>query len=59
MLDEDAKEFLADIAGGDARAALNAIELGILTTDRAGDGKIHIDLQTASQCIQKKGREIR
>ena len=48
MLDEDAKEFLADIAGGDARAALNAIELGILTTDRAGDGKIHIDLQTAS-----------
>ncbi|BFL45999.1 MULTISPECIES: replication-associated recombination protein A [unclassified Lactonifactor] len=54
VLDEDAKEFLADIAGGDARAALNAIELGILTTDRAGDGKIHIDLQTASQCIQKR-----
>ena len=54
VLDEDAKEFLADNAGGDARAALNAIELGILTTDRAGDGKIHIDLQTASQCIQKR-----
>ncbi|MCQ4670866.1 replication-associated recombination protein A [Lactonifactor longoviformis] len=54
VLDEDAKEFLADIAGGDARAALNAIELGILTTDRAGDGKIHIDLQTASLCIQKR-----
>ena len=54
VLDEEAKEFLADIAGGDARAALNAIELGILTTDRAGDGKIHIDLQTASQCIQKR-----
>lgn len=54
VLGEDAKEFLADIAGGDARAALNAIELGILTTDRGEDGKIHIDLQTASQCIQKR-----
>lgn len=54
VLEEDAKEFLADIAGGDARAALNAIELGILTTARGEDGKIHIDLQTASQCIQKR-----
>ncbi len=39
-----AKEFLADIAGGDARAALNAIELGVLSTERQADGKIHIDL---------------
>ena len=54
VLEEDAKEFLADIAGGDARAALNAIELGILTTKRAEDGKIHIDLDTASECIQKR-----
>ena len=51
----DALEFLADIAGGDARAALNAIELGILTTERSSDGKIHIDLDTASECIQKRG----
>ena len=54
VLHEDAKNFLADIAGGDARAALNALELGILTTQKSEDGKIHIDLETASQCIQKR-----
>ena len=54
VLEEDAREFLADISGGDARAALNALELGILTTKRREDGKIHIDLETASQCIQKR-----
>lgn len=54
VLEEDALEFLADISGGDARAALNAIELGVLTTERSVDGKIHIDLQTASECIQKR-----
>ena len=54
VLEADAREFLADISGGDARAALNALELGILTTRRREDGKIHIDLETASQCIQKR-----
>lgn len=54
VLEEEAREFLADISGGDARAALNALELGILTTKRREDGKIHIDLETASQCIQKR-----
>ncbi len=54
VMDEDALEFLADIAGGDARNALNALELGVLTTERAEDGKIHITLETASECIQKK-----
>ncbi|MDO4311552.1 MAG: replication-associated recombination protein A [Eubacteriales bacterium] len=53
-IDEDALEFLADIAGGDARNALNAVELGILTTERGGDGKIHITLDVASECIQKR-----
>ena len=53
-LHEDARDFLADISGGDARAALNALELGILTTEKSEDGKIHIDLETASQCIQKR-----
>ena len=53
-IDEDALEFLADIAGGDARNALNAIELGILTTERSADGKIHITLDVASECIQKR-----
>ena len=53
-IDEDALEFLADIAGGDARNALNAIELGILTTPRSDDGKIHITLDVAQECIQKR-----
>ena len=52
--DEDALEFLADMAGGDARNALNAIELGILTTERSADGLIHITRETASECIQKR-----
>ena len=53
-IDGDALEFLADISGGDARNALNAIELGILTTKRSEDGKIHITLDVASECIQKR-----
>lgn len=53
-IDEEALDFLADAAGGDARTALNAIELGIMTTQRAEDGIIHIDLNTASECIQKR-----
>lgn len=53
-LDEDAADFLADTANGDARAALNAIELGVLTTGRSEDGLIHIDLAAAQECIQKR-----
>lgn len=53
-IDADALEFLADIAGGDARNALNAVELGILTTERSTDGKIHITLDVAQECIQKR-----
>lgn len=53
-IDEDALDFLADTSNGDARNALNAIELGILTTDRSPDGKIHINLSVAQQCIQKR-----
>ena len=54
VLDDDAREFLSDIAGGDARAALNALELAILTTEKSEDGKIHITLEVASECIQKR-----
>ncbi len=54
VLEEDAMEFLADLAGGDARHALNAIELGIMTTQRSEDGKIHITLDVAQECIQKR-----
>lgn len=54
QIDEDAMEFLADLSGGDARSALNAVELGILTTERSADGIIHITLDVASECIQKR-----
>ena len=53
-IDEDAADFLADIAGGDARSALNAIELAVLTTPPEADGRIHITLEVASECIQKR-----
>ena len=53
-IDEEALEGLADIAGGDARHALNAIELAILTTDKSDDGKIHITLPIIEDCIQKR-----
>lgn len=51
---EEALDFLADMAGGDARNALNALELGILTTPRSEDGLIHITLDVAGECIQKR-----
>ena len=51
---DEALEFLADISDGDARHALNAVELGIMTTDRGDDGKICIDLKVAEECIQKR-----
>jgi len=54
VIDQDALEFLADISGGDARHALNAIELGIMSTNRSEDGKIHITLAVAQECIQKR-----
>jgi putative ATPase len=54
VVDEDALEFLADVANGDARAALTAIELGVLTTERSADGLIHITIDVASECIQKR-----
>ena len=54
IIDEDAMDFLADVSNGDARSALNAVELGILTTDKSSDGRIHITLEVASECIQKR-----
>lgn len=51
---DEALDFLADVANGDARCALNAVEIGVLTTQRSDDGKIHIDLAVASECIQKR-----
>ncbi len=53
-IDDESVDFLANIANGDARTALNAIELGVLTTDPSDDGKIHITLDVAQECIQKR-----
>lgn len=54
VIDEEAVEFLAGLSNGDARTALNAVELGVLTTEPKSDGKIHITLEVAEQCIQKR-----
>lgn len=55
VIDSDAVAFLADIADGDARRCLNAIELGITTTDRNPvTGKIEFTLDVAKESIQKR-----
>ena len=51
---DEAVNFLADMANGDARAALNAVELAVLTTERSSDGILYIDISVAEQCIQKR-----
>ena len=53
-IDDDALDFLSDMANGDARSALTAIELGVLTTEPSADGKIHITLSVAGECIQRR-----
>lgn len=50
----DALEFLSDVANGDARAALNALEIGALTTSPSEDGNIYITLTVAEECIQRR-----
>ncbi|MBG89807.1 MAG: AAA family ATPase [Verrucomicrobiales bacterium] len=52
--DEEALKHLSTVADGDARKALNSIEIAALTTPPQADGFIHIDLEVAEQCIQKK-----
>ena len=54
VIDEDACAFLSQMAGGDARHALNAVEVGVTTTQRGADGKIHLTLDVAQECIQKR-----
>ena len=53
-IEADALQFLADMAGGDARLALNAVELAVLTTKRSVDGMVHLTLEVVSECIQKR-----
>ncbi len=54
ILHEDAAQFLADVSGGDARSALNAIELAVVSTPRSDDGLIHITIEVAQSSIQKR-----
>lgn len=53
-IDDAALRFICDISNGDARVALNAIELAVLTTERSENGIIHITLDVAQQCVQKR-----
>ena len=53
-IDDEALEALADICGGDARHALNAIELAVLTTDAETDGTVHITMSVIEDCVQRK-----
>ena len=53
-IDEDAAAFLSEVSEGDARAALNAVELGVLTTERNEAGKIRLTLETVQECIQRR-----
>ncbi len=53
-MDEKAMEFLCNIAGGDGRVALNAIELAVLTTDPESDGTINITVEVIEGCVQRR-----
>ena len=52
--DEEALRHLAKVSDGDARKALNSLEIAALTTPPGAGGMIHIDMAAAEQCIQKK-----
>ncbi|MCX7709653.1 MAG: replication-associated recombination protein A [Clostridia bacterium] len=54
VVEEEAIQYLGDISNGDARMALNAIELAVMTSEIQSDGKIHIDLNTIEECVQKR-----
>ena len=54
VITEEAARFIAEMASGDARRALNAVELGVLTTEPDDKGQLVIDLSVAEECIQRK-----
>jgi putative ATPase len=54
VIDENAVSYLSDASNGDARKALNALELAVMTSEIDGDGKIHININTIEECIQKR-----
>jgi putative ATPase len=53
-MDEDALAHLVDVCGGDARSALSALELAVLTTVPGEDGLIHVTLSAAEDSIQRR-----
>ena len=53
-IDEDASEHLIRVAGGDARNALNALELAVESTPAGADGVVHVTLEVAQESIQRR-----
>ena len=53
-MDDEAIDHIAQVANGDVRAALNALELAVLTTPIDGSGNTHITLAVAEESIQKR-----
>lgn len=54
VVDEEALEHLVNVAGGDARSALNALELAVTTTAADRSGKVHLTLEVAQESIQRR-----
>ena len=54
QMDEDAMRHIAQVANGDARSALNALELAVLTTPISADGSTHVTLEVAEESIQRR-----
>jgi putative ATPase len=54
VLDPDARAHLIDISGGDARNALNALELAVESTPAETNGVIHVTLDVAQESIQRR-----
>ncbi len=50
----EAMDYLCEVSSGDARTALNSLELAVLTSELGEDGKIDIGIDTIEQCVQKK-----
>ncbi len=53
-ISEDALTHFATASNGDVRSSLNALELAVLSTESDDSGIIHIDLQSAEECMQRK-----
>ena len=54
VITEEGIQFIAIHAAGDARNALNAVELGVMTTARSEDGNIHLTVEVLEECMQQK-----